>query len=72
VRPAPKRIQNSEQASPFNYYRFNVACVCTPDGGVFQNWDVDVDDASEVVLRKCAGAVWLRLLRGEHGRGGIP
>ena len=72
VRLAPKRVQNAEQASPFNYCRFNVACACTPDVGIFQSGFGDLDDASEGVLRKCAGAARLRLLRGEHDLDNTP
>jgi hypothetical protein len=72
VGPAPKRLYRIEQAPPLNYFRINGASVCAGDGDVLESGDGDMDDANEGVLRECAGAERLLLLRGEHGRGSTP
>jgi len=44
ARPTPQRLRSAEQASPFNYRRFNRASVWNSDGGVFQRGGVQRRD----------------------------
>jgi len=77
VGPAPERVQNTEQASPFNYCRFNRASVWVRDGDFFQSRGGHMNEACTQALGADAVVadavvVLLLLLHGDGDLGDIP